>query len=148
MVSYKYAHLSEIDATFAPMKALVDAQYSAFWVLDPEEFEKAWKSMPLSLPEGTPEDLDITHQMVDTRDGSRIEIRIYRKIGIASGPKPLVLVAHGGGWVLGSHDVEDALSRWTASSADATVISVDYRLYVVESISLSTSSIFSPEQLF
>jgi acetyl esterase/lipase len=129
MVISKYAYMSEVDPTFAPMKPTVDAQYSAFWGLEPEEFESAWKGLPTSLPEGTPDDLDITHEMVTVRDGAQIEIRVYRKKAAANGPRPIVLVAHGGGWILGNHDVEEGFSRWTATEADATVISVDYRLY-------------------
>ncbi|MCZ2830932.1 alpha/beta hydrolase [Modestobacter sp. VKM Ac-2986] len=53
--------------------------------------------------------------------------RTYRPAD-ATGPLPLVLAFHGGGWVLGSLDAMDRLCRTVAAGVGAVVVSVDYRL--------------------
>ncbi len=55
-----------------------------------------------------------------------IPIRIYTPHG--EGPSPIVLMFHGGGWVIGDLVTADAQSREVCRGADAIVISVDYRL--------------------
>ena len=55
-----------------------------------------------------------------------IPIRIYRPTGDV--PKPVILYAHGGGWVLGSLETHDDACRGLAAGVDAIVVSVDYRL--------------------
>lgn len=55
-----------------------------------------------------------------------VPVRIYRPAGEAS--HPLVVYLHGGGWVAGDLETNDAACRRIANTASATVISVDYRL--------------------
>jgi acetyl esterase len=55
-----------------------------------------------------------------------IPVRIYRPAGDA--PKPAIVYAHGGGWVLGSLRTHDDVCRGLAAGVDAVVVSVDYRL--------------------
>jgi acetyl esterase/lipase len=45
----------------------------------------------------------------------------------ASGPRPLVVWFHGGGWVLGDLDSDDPLCRDLAERLGAVVLSVNYR---------------------
>ena len=54
-----------------------------------------------------------------------IPLRIYRPE--ATPPLPLVLYAHGGGWVTGSLDSHDRLCRMLARRLGAVVVSVGYR---------------------
>jgi acetyl esterase len=54
-----------------------------------------------------------------------VAVRIYRPP--ARTPLPLVLYAHGGGWVTGSLQSHDRLCRILASRLDALVVAVDYR---------------------
>ena len=51
--------------------------------------------------------------------------RLYRPEG--AGPHPIVCYFHGGGWVLGSHDSDDAFCRDLCARADVAIISLDYR---------------------
>jgi len=46
----------------------------------------------------------------------------------ASGPAPLVVFYHGGGWVLGDLDTHDPLCRLTCRDAQVHLLSIDYRL--------------------
>ena len=131
---YKYAYLSEPDPSWVPLKEAIDAQYEQFWALPHEEFTNAWKSMPTTLPEGTPRDLEIGHMNIPVRDGHKSQIRIYRNrplhdAALKAGKRlPLVIIYHGGGWILGSHGVEEGVARWTCKETGAVIVDVEYRL--------------------
>ena len=55
-----------------------------------------------------------------------VPLRVYRPASTA--PLPLLLYAHGGGWVTGSLDSHDRLCRILADRLPALVVAVDYRL--------------------
>jgi acetyl esterase len=55
-----------------------------------------------------------------------IPVRIYTPNG--TGPFPILVYYHGGGWVLGSLDTHDSICRELAHGAGCLVVSVDYRL--------------------
>ena len=55
-----------------------------------------------------------------------IPVRVYTPAG--TGPLPVVVLFHGGGWVIGDLEVVDRPCRQLADAADAIVVSVDYRL--------------------
>ena len=55
-----------------------------------------------------------------------IRLRIYTPMG--SGPFPLMVYFHGGGWVLGNLDSMDRFCRVLARDAACAIVSVDYRL--------------------
>ncbi|SMB99189.1 Alpha/beta hydrolase fold-3 domain protein [Hymenobacter roseosalivarius DSM 11622] len=56
-----------------------------------------------------------------------ILVRIYTPKN-ASGPLPVVVYYHGGGWVIGSLDVYEPSAKAISEKAQAIVVSVDYRL--------------------
>ncbi len=56
----------------------------------------------------------------------KIAIRIYTPAG--TGPKPVFVNYHGGGWVIGDLDTSDAACRDLANGIDCIVVSVDYRM--------------------
>jgi acetyl esterase len=60
-------------------------------------------------------------------DGRTLAARIYRPKA-ASGPLPLIVYFHGGGWVVGDLDTHDALVASLALESQCAVASVDYRL--------------------
>ncbi len=58
--------------------------------------------------------------------GGALPVRVYTpKHG--SGPLPVVVYYHGGGWVIADKDVYDAGARAISKMANAVVLSVDYR---------------------
>ena len=60
---------------------------------------------------------------------SGVPVRIYTpETSDGSGPLPLLVYFHGGGFVLGSPDYTDAVTRILAQRAPAVVVSVDYRI--------------------
>ncbi|MDB5557022.1 MAG: nlhH, partial [Rhizobium sp.] len=57
--------------------------------------------------------------------GAEIPLRIYTPIG--NGPLPVILYFHGGGWVIGNLDLDDATPRALANRTGAIVVSASYR---------------------
>src|SRR5262249_25503548 len=58
--------------------------------------------------------------------GATIPIRVYRPEG--SGPLPLLVYFHGGGWVIGGIASHDGSCRALANGSGRVVGSVDYRM--------------------
>ncbi len=63
--------------------------------------------------------------VVDGSDGNQIPIRIYTPTG--TGPFPVILYFHGGGFVIATIDTYDASARALCDYANAIVVSVEYR---------------------
>lgn len=61
-------------------------------------------------------------------DGTQLPIRIYTPVAAPSGPLPVLVFFHGGGFVIGSLDTHDSPCRLLANEARCLVVSVDYRL--------------------
>src|SRR5437867_7482270 len=58
--------------------------------------------------------------------GPAIPVRIYTPMG--SGPFPILVWFHGGGWVVGDLETADPTARYLTVGTKCVVISVDYRL--------------------
>lgn len=67
----------------------------------------------------------IDDRKIEGRNGL-IPIRIYTPAG--SGPFPVTMMFHGGGWVIGDLETVDAQSRQVCKQAECIVVAVDYRL--------------------
>ncbi|CAN5221251.1 alpha/beta hydrolase [soil metagenome] len=78
----------------------------------------------LVMPKG-PEPASQVDHLAPVERG-RITVRIYRPHG--TGPFPLHVFLHGGGWCLGTLDERDPRCRAIATGAEAVVASVDYRM--------------------
>lgn len=57
-----------------------------------------------------------------------VRMLVYTPPGEASGPRPAVCHIHGGGYVLGTADMNDLSNRALAQTIGCVVVSVDYRL--------------------
>ncbi|HEY1967411.1 MAG TPA: alpha/beta hydrolase [Pseudonocardia sp.] len=55
-----------------------------------------------------------------------VPVRVYTPDG--TGPLPVIVYYHGGGWVIGNLEISDKPCRQLAASTGAVVVSVDYRL--------------------
>jgi acetyl esterase len=87
-------------------------------------------SAELSAAGALPPDDIAAVEDVDLRE---FTVRIYDPRGGSSdssgtGPSPVILYAHGGGWVIGSVDTHDSVARRLCSGTGLPVVSVDYRL--------------------
>lgn len=58
--------------------------------------------------------------------GGALPVRVYTPKG-ATGPLPVVVYYHGGGWVIANKEVYDGGARALSKLANAIVVSVDYR---------------------
>ncbi|MGI5467480.1 alpha/beta hydrolase [Streptomyces sp. CA-132043] len=96
---------------------------------DPAALRAARRRLPGPVPPGlemhTVEDRTVRAEP-GSGDGHAVRVRCYRPS--ARRGLPLVLFFHGGGFVLGDLDTQDALARRIAREAEAVVVSVDYRL--------------------
>jgi len=66
----------------------------------------------------------VTELEVPGPDGA-VPVRLYTPE--ATGPHPVVVYVHGGGWVRGDLDTHDNVCRALCARADCAVLSVDYR---------------------
>ncbi len=86
-----------------------------------KEFTKSTAALSRSTPfEGRVEEKKLDGP------GGLLPVRIYTPNG--EGPFPLLVYLHGGGFVVGSPDYTDAVTRGIAQLAPAIVVSVDYRM--------------------
>lgn len=77
------------------------------------------QSAPIEKSEVDDEWLTVAAAVGDVR------VRVVRPVG-ATGPLPVVLFVHGGGWVLGNAGTHDRLVREIATGAGAAVVFVEY----------------------
>jgi acetyl esterase len=64
---------------------------------------------------------------VEDADAEGVPIRVYRPVETDE-PSMALVYFHGGGWVVGSIDTHDGMTRAIARRAGIVVVSVDYRL--------------------
>ena len=57
-----------------------------------------------------------------------LAVRLYEPEEAASGPLPILVYCHGGGWIRGDLDTHDDVCRYLCHHAGCLVVSVDYRL--------------------
>jgi acetyl esterase/lipase len=77
------------------------------------------QATPIDMP-----DVEEHWHTVPTMVGD-VQVRIVRPLG-SSGPLPVVLYLHGGGWVLGNAGTHDRLVRELAVGTGAAVVFVEY----------------------
>jgi acetyl esterase len=75
---------------------------------------------------GVPEAVASIRDLAVRGPERRVPVRIYRPDATAA--LPLMLFAHGGGWVTGSLDSHDRLCRILANAFASVVVAVDYAL--------------------
>lgn len=78
------------------------------------------------VPNPTPEPVALVENHEIAVDGGSVTVRVYRPD--APEPLPLLVYAHGGGFVFCNLESHDGLCRNLANLVPAVVISVDYRL--------------------
>jgi acetyl esterase len=75
----------------------------------------------------TPEMASVDDRQIASRGGD-LHVRVYRPETEATGPLPVLVYYHGGGFVFASVAAVDRLVRLIANEAKVIVVSVDYRL--------------------
>lgn len=77
-------------------------------------------------PPDEPEPVASVREFTIDGPATDLSIRIYIPAG--SAPFPVLVYAHGGGWIMGSLDSDDGICRALTNAAECVVVSVDYRL--------------------
>jgi len=108
----------------AEAQALADAtaQPPFFYEMTPEQARKVLddvQSAPVAMPDIDEKWIDIAAAVGDVR------ARMVKPTG-SSGPLPVILYIHGGGWVLGNAGTHDRLVRDLAVGVEAAVVFVEY----------------------
>ena len=111
------AEMGRLSGKSQPMHALSVSQAR-------QEFEMSSQILDPSPPAS----LTITTLHIPTRDGAKIEARLYRSAHHAQPSQPSILYFHGGGYVVGSLDSHDSICRRLASSGRQAVLAPAYRL--------------------
>jgi cation diffusion facilitator CzcD-associated flavoprotein CzcO/acetyl esterase/lipase len=91
--------------------------------LSPQEARAFLTAMSAQRPPG-PDVAEVADGVLPGPAGD-LAYRLYRPEG--TGPRPVVVYFHGGGWVLGGADSDDPLCRDLCVRSGAVVVSVDYR---------------------
>ena len=84
---------------------------------------EAGRQMYRTMQPEAPE-IEVASVLDTSADG--VPVRVYQPVG--EGPFPVVMMFHGGGWVIGDLTTADGQSREVCRQAAAVVVSVDYRL--------------------
>ncbi|KAL4866202.1 hypothetical protein BDV12DRAFT_138187 [Aspergillus spectabilis] len=126
--TYKYAHYADQAPGFDEYKDL-ESPFAGQEALSVPAMRKIASQMPVYFPYASSEiaSVVIRHQHIKVRDGVELELRIYKDPTI-EGNALLFFVTHGGGWVLGGHNTEEAMNRLVAKRTNSVVVSVGYRL--------------------
>jgi acetyl esterase/lipase len=65
---------------------------------------------------------------IPVRDGTSINGLVYKPATPPKSPSPLIVLYHGGGWVLGFPEAEEGTALVAVREFGAVVVSVDYRM--------------------
>jgi acetyl esterase len=116
-------HLPNLDPDLADLLAMIPETDTAF-----DDINAAREMLQLMVPtnEGDESDLDVEDVSLEAF-GSPATARVVRQKD-ASGPQPVIVHFHGGGFALGSVDMEHPVLVEYARELGAVVVSVEYRL--------------------
>ncbi|WP_406232028.1 alpha/beta hydrolase [Nocardia sp. NBC_01009] len=106
----------------AYLARLAGFNFGALHTFPPEQAREGLRRQIALL--GEPEPIAQVEDRTIPGSSSRIPIRIYTPDG--SGPFPVLVFFHGGGFMLGDLDTHDGLARSLANGAQCIVVSVDY----------------------
>ena len=95
----KHGHLSKTNPAFAAVENQIEAFLGTIWSRPTvEECTTAWTNLPEALfvdSQDLRKKITVEKRHVPVRDGTMIEIQIYKSMGVAD-RAPLLYVMHGG----------------------------------------------------
>ncbi|PND55421.1 esterase [Mycobacterium sp. ENV421] len=113
-----------LDPQIAGLIETLDSGFPPVHTMTGAEARAAIRSRFVPNPDPEPV-FQVAEHRVDVVDGS-VGVRVYQPA--SGGPLPILVYAHGGGFVFCDLDSHDGLCRSLANLIPAVVISVDYRL--------------------
>lgn len=118
------------DPEVAALLKLVEQGYPQVETMDPVDVRAAFRVRE-KMPEQPVEVGGVEDRTVAAADydagGHEIPVRVYRPLGVDEAA-PVVVFAHGGGFVFGTLNSHDDFCRRMSRGLDAVVVAVDYRL--------------------
>jgi acetyl esterase len=90
----------------------------------PQAARAGYRALPAIL--GPPPDVAGLQDRTIEGPGGALRIRVYSPKG--TGPHPVLVYYHGGGWVIGDLDTHDRECRILCNDTPCVVVAVDYRL--------------------
>ncbi|KAI1842263.1 hypothetical protein JX265_006890 [Neoarthrinium moseri] len=128
----KNGHLSGKDPNYAAVEQVTEDALRPMWGGDVpmDKFKEAWATAPPAIPDNCPvagKDVLLSKTKVPVRDGTTIEIKIYKSPKVQPNAA-LVFRMHGGGWTVGAHETEEAENLYFGAIPNVVVVSVDYRM--------------------
>ena len=97
-----------------PLLKRLIAKFARFYYL--RRHQKAWEGIPVA-------EIPVSNLCVEL-EGRQISLRMYH----GDNDKPMVIYAHGGGWVVGSLETHDRFCRALSRESGCSLIAIDYRL--------------------
>ncbi len=95
----------------------------------PEELERAKAQGAAMMAFTAPEGMVIEDRAIAGPDeGQKLNIRVFTPKELVGKESPVVLDIHGGGWVAGNLDIDNARCAAIATRVPCRVVTVDYRL--------------------
>lgn len=108
----------------ALLDLMIERQVPAVHTLSPDEARRLYLERRYFTQPDPPAVAEV--RALQTEGG--VPLRLYRPPAAASGPQPVLVYFHGGGWVIGDLETHDVLCRQLCIAAGAAVVAVDYRL--------------------
>ncbi|MGW5641727.1 alpha/beta hydrolase [Saccharopolyspora sp. NPDC003752] len=103
---------------------LAAAGGTPLYELSPQDAREVLRGAQTSVPvEVMP--ADVEDRVIPGGPTGEVSIRIVKPQN-TTGPLPVIVHSHGGGWILGDKDTHDRLVRELANAARAAVVFVDY----------------------
>jgi acetyl esterase len=95
--------------------------------LTPQAARDGYRALPALL--GPRPEVGAVQDRTIDGPGGPLRIRVYTpKAPAATGPQPVLMYLHGGGWVIGDLDTHDRECRILCNDTPCVVVAVDYRL--------------------
>jgi acetyl esterase len=113
------------DYNYACGKVLPEDYYNHDVILVRQYYRDLFACFPAPQIEGI---IVRNGHVTDGASGRLIPIRIFRKEGSLSSPRPCIIYAHGGGFISGELEALDGLARDLVVALDVTVVTFNYRL--------------------
>lgn len=105
----------------------LSGKHKPLHALSVTEARATFESSSQVLDPAPPAAVAVSQHWIDTRDGARLDARLYRPAG-SPHALPCVLYFHGGGYVVGSLDSHDSICRRLAAVCGHAVLAPAYRL--------------------
>lgn len=115
---------AKLDPQIAAMLANAP-EFPAAGSIPAQALRKAVRDSSVAIP-GPDVAIGAVEDRTINGPGGDLPVRIYTPVG--TGPFPIVVYFHGGGWVVGDLDTQDMIARGLCAGSDSIVVSVDYRL--------------------